>query len=138
MNRKPMAHKSTKQARRTPKETYEQACLLSGGRWVRGPGPRGGTCFGGVCPICEGKKTDPRGLKFIHVKRRQMGGTTNPEIHSPENVVWGCHACDDLNDGVVSERGGPVDREIELSGYHGLRAFPKWKQLGQKEPKEKG
>jgi len=36
---------------------------------------------------------DWRGLSFSHTKHRKMGGTTNPEIHSPENVKRRCYPC---------------------------------------------
>ncbi len=38
--------------------------------------------------MCKGKKMDARGLKFMHKKRRKMGGTTSPKIHSGKNFVW--------------------------------------------------
>ncbi len=136
--RSTIKQRPTRKERRTPPSVYEQACLLSGGRWVRGPGRIGGECFGGTCPLCKGQKTDPRGMKFIHKKRRKMGGTTSSEIHSIENVVWGCYVCDDENDGVILPKQRPsedTDLLRMLSGRGDGRG-PKY-YIAQMKKKEK-
>lgn len=90
-----------KKSKKTPKETYRIVCERSGGTWTSG------YCFGGHCEDCNDKNRDWRGLSFSHTKHRKMGGTTNPEIHSPDNVVRRCYICHDLLDRRTYERSRP-------------------------------
>ncbi len=84
----------TKENRRTPPEVYREVCERSGGIWT------GNRCLGGHCEFCNDRKRDWRGLCFAHYpKHRQMGGTTNPEVHSPKNIKRSCYVCHDEVDG---------------------------------------
>ncbi len=114
--------------RRTPQKVLKEVCLRAGGRWYNG------VCSGGRCEICHGKKMDIRGLKFMHKKRRGMGGTTDPKIHSAKNVFRSCYVCDEENDGVRSPRSQPGDRPpMPALGFKGLHSYSKAQQCGIKE-----
>ncbi len=122
----------TKVKRQTPKSVLKEVCLRAGGIW------RNGACFGGHCENCLGEKMDARGLKFAHIKRRKMGGTTSPEIHSPENVKRLCYVCDEENDGVRLPHSKPVDKPfMGLSGCHGT-GFGSYSKAQQTGIKKKG
>ena len=76
--------------------------MRSGGEWL------GGHCYGGHCEDCAGRRRDWRGLSFSHTKHRGLGGTTNPFIHSPDNVVRRCYVCHDELDGRAPKKGGDI------------------------------
>ena len=79
---------------RTPKANYQAVCERSGGQWIDG------RCEGGYCEICGTTKPDFRGLQFAHwFKHRKMGGTTDTEVHSIENLKRCCGVCHDKHDG---------------------------------------
>ncbi len=124
-----MKYQPTKVERRTPTKVLKEVCLRAGGIW----NPETKVCTGGHCEICHDKKRDPRGLKFMHKKRRKMGGTTSPRIHSVKNIKRACYVCDELNDGEILPRSLPVDKpNLPCLGFHGLRSYSKAQQCGSK------
>jgi hypothetical protein len=122
-----MKRKPTKTERKTPPKVLREVCLRAGGIW----NPESQICTGGTCEICHGKKMDARGLKFMHKKRRKMGGTTSPKIHSAKNILRSCYPCDEINDGVILPKSKPVDKPT-LPCLHpqGLRAYSVETQTG--------
>ena len=82
-----------------------------------------------LCPKC-GKLPDPiRGLQLSHKVSLARGGKTR--LANCEILCASCHGAEHRTEGVA--HGKPIDRPMEMSGFHGLRAFPKHKQVGRKE-----
>ena len=95
MKRSPIRRKPKKNP--IPKEVLMKVCLRSGGEWIDGE------CIGGQCESCANEHWDWRGLQFSHDIHRGMGGTSNPEINTPENIKRRCAYCHDLKDKRVYE-----------------------------------
>ena len=97
----------TNPRRRTPPAVYAEVCRRSGGEWVEG------RCYGGHCEMaglvnrhgikihCVHPNGDWRGLCFAHLIHRKLGGTTDPKVHSAENIRRSCYPDHDLYDGRV-------------------------------------
>ncbi len=85
----------TKKNRRTPPEVYEEVAERSGGRceevlvWGLNETIR--------CPNVAEQMSH-------YYKHRQMGGTTDPFVHSAENIKHLCQRCHDIHDGRRRER----------------------------------
>ncbi len=82
----------TKKNRRTPPEVYEEVAERSGGRCEE---------------MLEDYKYDfyrcpnPATEMSHYYKHRQMGGTTDPFVHSAENIKHLCKLCHDIHDGRI-------------------------------------
>lgn len=119
----------TKAERQTPKAEYRKVCIRSGGKWIASE------CIGGHCEECDDKKRDWRPLEFAHWrKHRKMGGTTNPEVHSAENLLRVCAVCHDKHDKRTQPYSEPTNNRppMPVFGYSGLHAYPRGMQTGRK------
>ena len=91
----------TRKKYQTPKSVYKAVCERSGGSWEQRDGDGQPRCYGGNCevPGCQAPSGDFRGLQFAHwEKHRKMGGTTDPEVHSADNIKRCCAVCHDKKD----------------------------------------
>ena len=73
----------TKTKRRTPKKVYEAVAERSEG-------------------ICEWEGCNALAEQMAHLKHRGMGGTTDPLVHSVDNIRNFCKYHHDLYDGRIT------------------------------------